>query len=74
MIKIYKYGEVSPEEIFARVNPTAKVEDIVSGIIAEVRKNKDAALFAYGEKFDGVKLTSLEVTKAEIDEAYQNAD
>lgn len=74
MIKIYKYGEVSSEEIFARVNPTAKVEDIVSGIIAEVRKNKDAALFAYGEKFDGVKLTSLEVTKAEIDEAYQNAD
>ena len=74
MIKIYKYGEVSPEEIFARINPTAKVEDIVSGIIAEVRKNKDAALFAYGEKFDGVKLTSLEVTKAEIDEAYQNAD
>ena len=54
MIKIYKYGEVSPEEIFARINPTAKVEDIVSGIIAEVRKNKDAALFAYGEKFDGV--------------------
>ena len=74
MIKIYTYGEVSPEEIFARVNPTAKVEDIVSGIIAEVRKNKDAALFAYGEKFDGVKLTSLEVTKVEIDEAYQNAD
>ena len=74
MIKIFKWGEVSPEEIFARFNPTASVEGVVSEIIAEVIKNKDAALKAYSEKFDGVKLTSLEVTQAEIDEAYQNAD
>lgn len=74
MIKIFKWGEVSPEEIFARFNPTASVEGVVSEIIAEVIKNKDAALKAYSEKFDGVKLTSLEVTQAEIDEAYKNAD
>ncbi len=74
MIKIYKCGEVSPEEIFARNNPTANVSDIVTGIISEVRKNGDNALKAYAEKFDGVTLASLEVTQAEIDDAYAKAD
>ncbi len=74
MIKIYKCGEVSPEEIFARVNPTANVEGVVAEIIANVIQNKDAALRAYAEKFDGVRLDSLEVTQAEIDEAYEKAD
>ena len=74
MIKVYKWGEVSPEEIFARVNPTSSVEAVVSGIIAEVIKNKDEALRAYAEKFDGVKLDGLEVAQTEIDAAYQNAD
>ena len=74
MIKIYKCGEVSPEEIFARVNPTSNVEGIVADIIAEVIKNKDNALKAYSEKFDGVKLETLEVTGSEIEEAYKNAD
>ena len=60
MIKIYKYGEVSSEEIFARVNPTANVEGVVTEIIAEVVKNKDQALKAYSIKFDGVVLDSLE--------------
>ena len=74
MIKIYKCGEVSPEEIFARVNPTANVEGVVAEIIANVIQNKDAALRAYAEKFDGVRLGSLEVSQAEIDEAYAKAD
>ncbi len=74
MIKILKCGEVSPEEIFARNNPTVSVSGIVSEIIAEVVKNKDAALKAFGEKFDGVCLSSLEVKKEEIEAAFQNAD
>ena len=74
MIKIYKYGEVSAEEIFARVNPTASVEGVVSEIIAQVVKEKDAALKKYSQKFDGVTLETLEVTKAEIDEAYARAE
>ena len=74
MIKIYKCGEVSPEEIFARVNPTANVEGVVAEIIANVIQNKDAALRAYAEKFDGVRLEGLEVSQAEIDEAYEKAD
>ena len=74
MIKIYQWGEVPAEEIFARVSPTASVEGIVAEIIAEVINKKDAALFAYAEKFDKVTLSALEVTQDEIDRAYQNAD
>ena len=74
MIKIYKYGEVANEEIFARVNPTKNVEGIVADIIAEVRKNKDHALKAYSQKFDGVCLNSLEVSQEEMQKAYDSVD
>ena len=74
MIKILQCGEVSPEEIFVRNNPTLSVSGIVSEIIAEVVKNKDAALKAYAEKFDGVSLSCLEVKKEEIQAAYEKAD
>ena len=69
MIKIMKYGEVAAEDIFARVVPEFDVEDIVKGIIKDVRENGDSALYKYCEKFDGARLTSLEVTAEEIDEA-----
>ena len=74
MIKVLTFGEVPTEEIFARFSPTASVEGVVAEIIAEVIKNKDAALKAYAQKFDGVTLESLEVSQAEIDEAYAKAD
>ncbi|MBE6769948.1 MAG: histidinol dehydrogenase [Ruminococcaceae bacterium] len=69
MIKIMKYGEISEDEIFARVTPQFDVSGIVSGILADVKENGDKALLAYTEKFDGAKLDSLAVTKEEIDEA-----
>ena len=74
MIKIMKYGEVSPDEIFARVEPAVNVEDIVTDIIANVRKNGDKALYEYCEKFDKAKLTALQVSKEEIDEAVATVD
>ena len=74
MIRIYKYGEVGNDEIFARVTPEVDVTAIVSDIIANVRQNGDAALYGYAEKFDKVKLESLEVTSAEIDEAFAAVD
>ena len=70
MIKILKYGEVQKDDIFARTEPTVNVEAVVSEIIAEVRAKGDAALLAYCEKFDGVKLDTLQVTQAELDEAF----
>ena len=69
MIKIMKYGEVPNGEIFARSVPKTDVAGTVSEIIENVRKNGDAALFAYCEKFDKAKLSSLVVSKEEIDEA-----
>lgn len=69
MIAILPYGQVPSEEIFARVEPTVNVSDIVTDIIANVRKRGDAALYEYCEKFDKAKLTALQVTSAEIEEA-----
>ena len=74
MIKIYKCNEVSREEIFARVNPTSNVEGVVAEIIANVIQNKDKALKAYAERFDGVILETLEVSKEEIDAAYESVE
>ena len=70
MIKIYKYGEVSNEEVFARDNIAANVEPAVTAIIADVRSRGDEALFEYTARFDKAVLTSLEVSPAEIDEAF----
>jgi len=69
MIRILKIGEVPNDEIFARTSPTASVSGVVSDIIAAVRADGDRALFSLCEKFDGARLTSLEVTKAELDSA-----
>ena len=74
MIKIYKYGEVPNSEIFARENIGGNVEDIVASIISDVIQNKDAALLSYTEKFDKVKLESLEVTAKEIEEAFASVE
>ena len=71
MIKIYKYGEVSNEEVFARDNIAANVEPAVTAIIADVRARGDEALFEYTARFDKAVLTSLEVSPAEIDEAFE---
>ncbi len=69
MIKIMKYGEVPNSEIFARSVPKTDVVGTVAEIIKNVRENGDKALFEYCEKFDKAQLSSLAVTKEEIDEA-----
>ena len=53
MIKIMKYGEVSYDEIFARAVPAVNVEEIVSDIIADVRKRGDEALFDFVSGSEG---------------------
>ncbi len=74
MIKIMKYGEVSPKEIFARGKTSFDVGDIVTDIIENVKQNGDKALFEYCEKFDKAKLTSLEVSAEEIEEAFKTVE
>ena len=70
MIKIFQYGQVPNSEIFSRVEPKMNVEAVVSDIIANVRRDGDAALLAYCEKFDKCRLTALQVSSEEIDEAF----
>ena len=74
MIRIYKYGEVSNSEIFARAVPAVDVEAIVADIIADVKKRGDAALLEYTEKFDKVKLSELAVSREEIEEALAKVE
>ena len=74
MIKILKYGQVSMDEVFARVTPSVNVEATVTEIIENVRKNGDQALLYYCEKFDKAKLTDLLVSPAEMDEALAAVD
>ena len=69
MIKILTYGEVKNEDIFARAVPAVNVGSIVTDIIKTVREQGDRALFAYTEKFDGAKLSSLTVSAEEIEAA-----
>lgn len=73
MIKIMKYGQVPNSEIFARVSEKTNVEDVVAGILADVKENGDAALLRYCEKFDGASSAegfALEVSEAEFEAAF----
>ncbi len=72
MIKIYKYGEIADTEIFARVQMSSNVEQTVSDIIEDVKKNGDKAVLEYCRKFDKAELKNLEVTEAEIDDAFKS--
>ena len=74
MIQILKYGEVANKDIFARTVPEVNVTDIVTEIIRNVRAEGDKALYAYCEKFDKAKLTSLQVSPEEIDEAVASVE
>lgn len=74
MIKILKMNEIAREEILARTIPMSTVEDQVQEIVAEVRKNGDNALYMFSEKFDKAKLTALEVSQEEIEQAYESVD
>ena len=72
MIKIYKYDELNNSDIFLRETNEIDVSEIVAEIIDNVKDKKDSALKEYTKKFDGAELTSLEVTEAEIEEAFSN--
>ena len=71
MIRLYDFDEVKPEEILNRdIRAEADVEATVDAIIADVRARGDAALLDYAAKFDHAQLDSVQVTQAEIDEAF----
>ncbi len=74
MIKTYNIRDLSVDEILAREENAVDVSGIVAGVIDNIRRNGDAALAEYTEKFDRVKLDSVVVTREEIDEAAASLD
>ena len=57
-------------------NNYGQYEASVKEILDKVKEEKDAAVFAYTAKFDGAEITAdtIEVTDAEIEEAYAQVD
>ena len=74
MIRIMKFGEVSPAEIFARAVPEIDVTAVVADILRDVRTRGDAALLEYNERFEKAKLDALEVSAEEMDAAWAATD
>lgn len=74
MIKIYEYGAVSDNEIFARTSSSQDVSGIVAPILEDVRNRGDQALRDYTSKFDGAQVDSIEVPESEIQAAYDSMD
>ncbi len=73
-MKIYRYEEVPLRELLIRTVESSGVQDSVRDIIADVAARGDEALFDYARRFDGAKLTALEVTAEEIDAACKAVD
>ena len=50
------------------------LEKSVRQIVDDVHKRGDSALYDFTQRFDGVKLTSLEVSKEQVNRAYREVD
>ncbi|MBN3554340.1 histidinol dehydrogenase [Fictibacillus nanhaiensis] len=72
-MKIVPVSELENLERSVEQN-TEKQRKAVLDILQNVKTKGDEALFQYTETFDGVSLSSLEVTKNEIDEAISSLD
>ncbi len=67
MIPILKLKDLTEDQILNRdIRAEENVSAAVDAVIENVRKNGDAALLEYTEKFDGVKLEVLQVSNGEI--------
>lgn len=74
MIKIIDFNNVNKDDLFIRSDNKTGVAETVSEIIEKVKFEGDNALCFYSEKFDGVKLDSLEVSDDEFKEAFNIVD
>lgn len=75
MIKTVESAYCSRKELLERTLPESPaVDTAVREIIDNVINNGDKALFEYAERFDGAVLETLEVSREEIDAAWENTD
>lgn len=81
MMRIVRLDENSKKNLLENLlkrspNNYGEYEEKVAAILAKVKEEKDAAVFAYTKQFDGAELTkdTILVTKDEIEEAYTLTD
>lgn len=74
MIKIIVEDLSKREEIFSAKETKRDVSLVVTEIIEKVKKEGDKAIFELCEKFDKAKLTTLKVSKEEIETAYNKVE
>lgn len=66
---LYPEREAWPRLMQRGITDTSAVRETVTAVLADVRRRGDQALLEYEERFDGVTLTSLSVSEAEMAEA-----
>lgn len=66
---LYPEREAWPRLMQRGITDTSAVRETVAAVLADVRRRGDQALLEYEERFDGVTLTSLRVSEAEMAEA-----
>ena len=75
MIPIYELSSMAPEKILNRdIRAEEQVDAAVDAILADVRENGDEALYRYTRQFDGAELNKLQVTEAELEQAWTATD
>ncbi len=74
MIKIINYSCLTDKKIIASPKPIGDVSAAVKEILETVRKEGDKALFAYAERFDKVRLSSLRVSEEEMEKGLSQVD
>lgn len=74
MIRIMEYGHTPNEEIFGRATPQTDVAGVVSEILQDVRTRGDGAVLDYTRHFDGAELTSLALSREEVDAALEQVE
>jgi histidinol dehydrogenase len=72
MIDIIK--AIKARDIFVRQEDEADITAAVAAIIDDVRREGDAAVLRYCEKFDGARLDALELTSEEVSAALKQVD
>jgi histidinol dehydrogenase len=74
MIKIFKDGIKLKDILNREIESYSEFEAVVDDIIKDVISSGDEAVLRYTRKFDCPTLENLEVSKEEIDKAYERLD